>query len=388
LPARAESLQVTERYRSGMIRLRKQGQREAGRLWGQVKADDLDGTFPLGQLELTVTTLQREAARLSSAYLSTFIASELGEPESPPAVSVWDKTFGGNPLREGLRSAVIKAKQRIDEGMDSLEATKASRATLISDVGLFIDTAARESLRQGMEMDERIEGYQRAVKGTCGACAGDVAVETSVELPSIPLKIHPNCQCVTEPVVRGRSPRTLPDHTKNWSPQDFAAIERYVRSPDSYTINSRLRGVTPDPRSLSGQQVARSKLTEAEINSAVKQLDELIERAGPLGTKIRATRVAGVRLKDSGLSRRKLPYTVTDKGFGSTAALREEVQGVVKGAGVRYDLDIDPRVKAIWGSNPRERELLLQRGVRYVIRSIEKKDKYSYVVRADVLPPE
>jgi hypothetical protein len=149
-----------------------------------------------------------------------------------------------------------------------------------------------------------------------------------------------------------------------------------------------LRGVTPDPRSLSGQQVARSKLTEAEINSAVKQLDELIERAGPLGTKIRATRVAGVRLKDSGLSRRKLPYTVTDKGFGSTAALREEVQGVVKGAGVRYDLDIDPRVKAIWGSNPRERELLLQRGVRYVIRSIEKKDKYSYVVRADVLPPE
>jgi hypothetical protein len=28
-----------------------------------------------------------------------------------------------------------------------------------------------------------------------------VAVETSVELPSIPLRIHPNCQCVTEPVV-------------------------------------------------------------------------------------------------------------------------------------------------------------------------------------------
>jgi hypothetical protein len=187
-----------------MIRLRKQGQREAGRLWGQVKADDLDGTFPLGQLELTVSTLQREAARLSSAYLSTFIASELGEPERPPALSVWDKTFGGNPLREGLRSAIIASKVRINDSEDPQDAINKSREILVSDVGLFIDTAARESLRQGMEMDDRIVGYQRALKGTCGACAGNVAVETSVELPSIPLRIHPNCQCVTEPVVQPR----------------------------------------------------------------------------------------------------------------------------------------------------------------------------------------
>jgi hypothetical protein len=188
-----------------MIRLRQQGQREAKRLWRQVEPDALDATFPLGQIELTVSTLQREAARLSSAYLSSFIASELGEPERPPALSVWDKAFGGGDLREGLRSAVIKTKQAIGEGDDPREATNRNRIVLVNDVGLFIDTAARESLRQGMEMDDRIVGYQRALKGTCGACAGNVAVETSVELPSIPLRIHPNCQCVTEPVMRARA---------------------------------------------------------------------------------------------------------------------------------------------------------------------------------------
>jgi hypothetical protein len=219
LPARAESLAVTERYRSGMVRLRQQGQREAKRIWNGVDPDDLDATFNLGTLELTVTTLQREAARLSSAYLSTFIASELGEPERPPALSVWDKAFGGGDLREALRSAVIKTKVAIGEGDDPREATNRNRIVLVNDVGLFIDTAARESLRQGMEMDERIVGYQRALKGTCGACAGNVAVETSVELPSIPLRIHPNCQCVTEPVVQPR--RGRPSETQQ------AAIQWY-----------------------------------------------------------------------------------------------------------------------------------------------------------------
>ncbi len=207
-----------------MIRLRRQGQREAKRQWRQVKANDLDGTFPVMQLELTVSTLQREAARLSSAYLSAFISSELGEPERPPALTVWDKTFGGNPLREGLRSAVIKAKQRIDDGMDPTEATKASGPTLIADVGLFIDTAARETLRQGMEDDERIVGYQRAVKGTCGACSGDTQYEAfSPNAPVASLNIHPGCLCVAEPVLSGvpnRFPRpTGPEIFDSLSPE-------------------------------------------------------------------------------------------------------------------------------------------------------------------------
>jgi hypothetical protein len=241
-------------------------------MWIGVDPDDLDATFNLGTLELTVTTLQREAARLSSAYLSTFIASELGEPERPPALSVWDKAFGGGDLREALRSAVIKTKQAIGEGEDPTKATRKNRMVLVNDVGLFIDTAARESLRQGMEMDDRIVGYQRALKGTCGACAGNVAVETSVELPSIPLRIHPNCQCVTEPVVgmkgtpvvpqRGLAERAAPAFNAlarhRWPRRDSIPI-REVETPDEFVH----KGIFPQEIRVKRGQSAR------ELNTSI-----------------------------------------------------------------------------------------------------------------------
>jgi hypothetical protein len=210
VPTNRSSLAVTERYRAGMVALRRRGQTEARRIWADVSPENLDGTFPVGTLELMVSTLQREAARLSSAYLMSFLASELGHPTTPPPVTVWRRAWGGGDLRTGLRSAVIKAKVAIREGTDPREAVKNARVTLINDVGLFIDTAARESLRSGMEFDERIEGWQRVIKGTCGACAGDVAVEVSVNLPSVPLHVHPNCQCVTQPVITGLPNRFSP----------------------------------------------------------------------------------------------------------------------------------------------------------------------------------
>jgi hypothetical protein len=343
-----------------MVRLRQQGQREAGRLWGRVKPDDLDGTFPLGQLELTVSTLQREAARLSSAYLSTFIASELGEPERPPALSVWDKAFGGGDLREGLRSAVIKTKVAIGEGEDPQRATRNSKAILVSDVGLFIDTAARESLRQGMEMDDRIVGYQRALKGTCGACAGNVAVETSVELPSIPLRIHPNCQCVTEPVVTGRPANHL--NPTKLSSRNANAMQRYVGTPRSVDINNALRGLVRETEGLKADRAA---------------LDLAFQEAGPLGEMVQAFRAtAGL---PPGVQAGR---TFTEKGFSSTTAFED----IVAEGDVFWSLRIDPRVRGVWGQNPVEGELVLERGCRYVVETIKMVDG-GREVTARVLPP-
>jgi hypothetical protein len=242
-----------------MIRLRQQGQREAKRIWNGVNPDDLDATFNLGQLELTVSTLQREAARLSSAYLSTFIASELGEPERPPALSVWDKAFGGGDLREALRSPVIKAKMLIKDGSRPRVAVSLVRPILVSDVGLFIDTAARESLRQGMEMDDRIVGYQRALKGTCGACAGSRTYEAfSENAPVVPLMVHPNCQCVAEPVV-----------TKSW----------HYRDQDS-----RLGAQTPQSLEATGVQpgTQAAAAARAYTTGSYRALNEALARGKPL----------------------------------------------------------------------------------------------------------
>jgi hypothetical protein len=71
-------------------------------------------------------------------------------------------------------------------------------------VSVDYDHAHRTALLDGLAADERFQGWQRAVTGTCGACAGDIAVEVSTNLPSIPLQVHPNCQCVTEPVIAPR----------------------------------------------------------------------------------------------------------------------------------------------------------------------------------------
>jgi hypothetical protein len=375
-----------------MIRLRKQGQREAGRLWGRVKADDLDGTFPLGQLELTVTTLQREAARLSSAYLSTFIASELGEPEHPPALSVWDKAFGGGDLREGLRSAVIKTKVAIGEGEDPQRATRNSKAILVSDVGLFIDTAARESLRQGMEMDDRIVGYQRALKGTCGACAGSRTYEAfSPNAPVVQLMYHPSCQCVAEPVVQPKSPRehmqgreathsTTPGKVRgvDWVPSspgsgltkaDDAAIRRWVSEMDSFKANEQLRA-----GSLS-----------KEMTQFVKQLDTAMDHAGAIGKPTRVYRSVYYTPEELGMQPGKV---FTDLGFSSTSESIDIAQSAVMRAGnkMSFTMNVSPKVKAIWGANPLEQELLLQRGCRYVVKSV-KQGRYRWFVEIDVLPP-
>jgi hypothetical protein len=75
-------------------------------------------------------------------------------------------------------------------------------------VSVDYDHAHRTALLDGLAADERFQGWQRAVTGTCGACAGDIAVEVSTNLPSIPLQVHPNCQCVTQPVVTG-VPQTI-----------------------------------------------------------------------------------------------------------------------------------------------------------------------------------
>ena len=158
MPANPRSIKVTERYRSGMVRLRRQGQAEAKRTWARVRPDDIDGTFNVGVLELTVAALQKEATRLSSAYLASYLSSELGEEVRPPALMVPAGTFNDKPLRDGLRSAVIEAKLRIGDGMEPREAVNVSRATLVNAVGLTIDTSARESLRPG-------NGGRRADRG-------------------------------------------------------------------------------------------------------------------------------------------------------------------------------------------------------------------------------
>jgi hypothetical protein len=78
----------------------------------------------------------------------------------------------------------------------------------------------------------------------------------------------------------------------------------------------------------------------------------------------------------------------TDLGFSSTSESIDIAQSAVMRAGnkMSFTMNVSPKVKAIWGANPLEQELLLQRGCRYVVKSV-KQGRYRWFVEIDVLPP-
>jgi hypothetical protein len=267
-------------------------------------------------------------------------------------------------------------------------------------VDVDLMNAGRESLREAMERDDRIEGWQRAVRGTCGACGGDIAVAVSTELPAIPLKVHPYCQCVTEPVV---APRQLKDlYTAQRLPgqhphgdgvvaqgvfteADALGMNGYYGTGASFDLNAWLRGSLtkfkekPTDESWWGFNPE----TGEELRSLAMLrdlLDDAIEHSGRIGGPVRVHRSLGDDPSALGLARGKV---VTDKGFGSTTTRQSWAENF---GNTDLDLTIHPDVKAIWGGNPVEAELLLQRNCRYVIESVEKvKDRWK--VKATVLPP-
>lgn len=185
-----------------MVGLRNRAQAEARSTWAEVKGADLDGTYQLGMLTLMVSTMQREAARLSAAYVQAFVSSELGRPINVPMVDARQvgKARNGDDLRKALRSPLIDVKVGIRDGKDVRVAIAEGGRTLERVVGLATDTAARESLRLASSDSPYIIGWRRAVKGTCGACMG--SADGEVHSADGTLHIHPNCECVAEPVVK------------------------------------------------------------------------------------------------------------------------------------------------------------------------------------------
>lgn len=202
MPASKTSLRVTERYQNGMIALRRRAQAEARKAWAQIDLRDIDATYPVGALALTVSVMQKEAARLSAAYLHAFVSSELGHPVSVPLIDARQvgRARNGDALRKSFRSPVIGVKIGIRDGKDSRVALAEGGRVLERMVGLATDTAARESLHLALQDSPYVLGWRRAIRGTCGACMGEA--DGQVKGPAHPLHIHPNCACVSEPAVK------------------------------------------------------------------------------------------------------------------------------------------------------------------------------------------
>jgi hypothetical protein len=207
VPAQERSLLLTDRYRDRLAGIVRRQEAFARRFWpADISVFDQEAEAWRESVAQNLATGQREAVRASAGYLSAFISSELGQRTTARTFDsriYAGKSRDGRSLTESLRSPVIGTLAALKAGLGPEEALKAGLNRAVRMVEVDLMHAARSSLNDAMESDERVEGWQRAVRGTCGACMGDIAVEVSVQLPSIPLHVHPNCQCVTQPVVVG-----------------------------------------------------------------------------------------------------------------------------------------------------------------------------------------
>ena len=200
MPANPSSLRLTEAYRRRVFAIRERVQAQAERLWPSI--DELDGTDWPERMATLLTQAQAEATRASAGYLTAYLSSELRRRVRGPVLEsrrYAGLSRDGRPLSESLRSPIIGVLGALKEGKEPTEALAYGRNRAVRMVGVDLDHAGRQSLLDGIEADGRIEGWQRVVRGTCGACA---ALATGVH-DGLQFEVHPGCQCVSAPVVSG-----------------------------------------------------------------------------------------------------------------------------------------------------------------------------------------
>lgn len=202
MPGQQRSIDITNAYRDRLFRARQRVEREAARRFPDIA--ELDTTDYAGRMAVIMRAAQSEVVRATAGYVTAFLTSELGHFSPGPALSSGQyagKSRDGRPLAEALQSPIVGVKAKLAEGVDSGEAIAYGRNRAVRMVEVDLMHAARASLTDAMDRDERITGWNRAVTGTCGACLG--ALDEGEQAAGDMIDTHPNCQCVAEPVVRG-----------------------------------------------------------------------------------------------------------------------------------------------------------------------------------------
>lgn len=214
MAAHQRSLRLTDLYRQSLVTIRERAERVADGAWSQVDLADLEATFTdwLGATSTAVSDAQLRATRLTAGYLTAFLSSELDR--RVPTVSIDGRAYAGKArdgrsLAEAYQTAKIGILVSLKEGKRNEEALAFGRHRALRAVELDVMQAARQSLQDAQRAHPLVEGYQRAVSGTCGAC---VAASAKTYSDTSIFETHPGCQCIPEPRVKGVSdavPRLL-----------------------------------------------------------------------------------------------------------------------------------------------------------------------------------
>lgn len=152
-----------------------------------------------------VTQAQVEGVRLTAGYLTAYLAAETGKRGQTLQISqigYAGQSRTGKPLAEALRSPILGTLGFLKG--DSEAYRRALEYGLNRGVRLVRFEAMqtpRDALIETVKTDDRFSDFQRVVAGTCAACEA-LSGEGGPHF-----EIHPNCECVPQPVVRGVSDR-------------------------------------------------------------------------------------------------------------------------------------------------------------------------------------
>ena len=211
MPASQSSLSLTETYRRKAAQISNRLVATAQLAWLEMMPADLDRERWVAITTVRTAQAQRQQVRLAGAYLSSFVLTETGSRQpirldSAPYVNV---SRDGRSLQDQLRSPLIAVRQALQEGAAFLEALHVGHERVRVAVGTNVDAAGRSAISDALVREDVFVGWQRALAGTCGACAGAAVGRQGVGLP---FKVHPGCRCVQEPLVRG-APNRFPRPT-------------------------------------------------------------------------------------------------------------------------------------------------------------------------------
>jgi hypothetical protein len=195
MPANQKSLRLVDAYRSRLLALSDRVETTARELWPRI--EDLDGTTWPEQMASVVTRAQTEGVRLTAGYLAAYLRSESGRGTVPAIDSARyaGVSRDGRPLAEALRSPIIGVLSSLKQGDSPDKALALGLVRARRSVAFEAVQTPREALLDAIEEHPRVEGFQRQVAGTCGACMA-LSGEPNME-------VHPGCQCLPVPKVVG-----------------------------------------------------------------------------------------------------------------------------------------------------------------------------------------
>lgn len=211
MPATALAAGVSDQYRLEVLRTREVAAVAVAAAWSSIDLDQPSKalTADLGTFRevaaSAIGSAQAAAVDLSSGYLTGYLLAAGHEPAAP-GLDVTDFVGidgTGTALTDALQVATTGMLWQLGRGAGRPVAQQTGLGYAQRVTRTAVVDSARDALTAVMTKSRLVTGWQRLTAATsCSRCAADSG---HVHRPAYPLRSHPSCRCLAEPVVLGRS---------------------------------------------------------------------------------------------------------------------------------------------------------------------------------------